>query len=66
MIIRRLLAWLKAKIRMPSYAELIQYELNDAQLKLLTAQTGLEYAQAMVEYNTRRVERLKSLKGKQK
>jgi hypothetical protein len=33
-------------------------ELEDASLRLLEAQSGLEYARAMVEYHSDRVERL--------
>ena len=42
----------------PTPYQLAADELAEAQRKLLEAQTGLEYAKAMVEYNTNRVARL--------
>lgn len=45
----------------PSVLDTAKAELYEAQQKLMEAQTGLEYAAAMVEYNTNRVARLKTL-----
>jgi len=42
----------------PSAEVLAVTELEEAKRQLLVAQTGLEYAQAMVTYNEQRVERL--------
>ena len=44
--------------RKPSAEVLAVQELEDAKRDLLEAQTGLNYAEAMVRYNTERVERL--------
>lgn len=42
-------------------ARLAAAELKEAQRELLKAQTGLEYAQAMVTYHTARIKRLEPL-----
>lgn len=47
--------------RKPSAVELAKIELEEARRKLLNAQTGLEYAEAMVRYETARVRRLESM-----
>lgn len=44
--------------RKPTAAELAKAELEEASRKLLNAQSGLEYAEAMVRYETARVRRL--------
>ncbi len=46
--------------RKPSPAELATTELEEARRKLLEAQTGFDYATAMVEYERTRVERLEA------
>ena len=47
--------------RKPSAAELAQDELEQARRELLNAQTGLEYADAMVRYGSARVRRLENI-----
>ena len=47
--------------RKPTAAELARAELEEARRKLLNAQTGLEYADAMVRYETARVRRLEGM-----
>jgi len=42
----------------PSQA--ISWELAEAEMALLKAETGVEYAQALVTYNKNRVKRLKA------
>lgn len=42
----------------PSADMLALVELEEARRQLLASQSALEYAQSMVQYNTRRVERL--------
>ena len=42
----------------PSPLEVAAEELREAQLKLLEANTGLDYAMSMVQYNRSRVMRL--------
>ena len=51
----------KKMFRTPSAETLAAQELEEAKRQLLAAQTGLEYAQAMVEYRTRQIERLKTM-----
>ena len=43
-----------------SPAEAIAAELAEAEHQLLKAETGVEYAQALVTYNKNRVKRLKA------
>jgi hypothetical protein len=58
--------YLKTHIRGPSPAELMQTELQRAQIELLDAETAVEYAHSIVAYNKARIERLTNkLKGKQ-
>lgn len=45
--------------RTPSAAELASRELADAERKLLDAQSGREFADAMVRYHTDRINRLR-------
>lgn len=45
--------------RTPSPRELIARELDEAQRSLLEAQTGRDYANAMVSYHETRIERLR-------
>jgi len=48
----------KSLFHRPSPLEVATAELREAQLQLLDANTGLEYAQGMVRYNEQRVKRL--------
>jgi len=58
--------YLKTHLRGPAPAELMQSELQRAQVELLDAETAVEYAQSVVSYNKARIERLTTkLKGKQ-
>jgi len=41
-------------------AQAIVWELAEAEMALLRAETGVEYAQALVTYNKNRVKRLKA------
>ena len=45
--------------RSPSQQELIAHELDQARRGLLEAQTGRDYAAAMVGYHEARIERLR-------
>lgn len=47
-----------AIFRKPSARTLAQVELEEARRRLLIAQTGLDYARAMVQYEATRVQRL--------
>ena len=50
---------LKRVMRRLTPLELAARELVDAELALLEAQTGVDYAVSLVGYNTKRVERLR-------
>lgn len=52
---------LKNLFSKPTVQSVAQDELYEAERKLMEAQTGLEYAHAMVDYHTNRVARLKKL-----
>lgn len=52
---------LKDLFSKPTVTAVAQDELYEAERKLMEAQTGLEYAHAMVDYHTNRVARLKKL-----
>ena len=53
--------------RKPTAAELAKAELEEARRKLLNAQSGgVEYADAMVRYETARVRRLEDILGQVK
>ena len=56
-----MLKQLFALLAHPSREALVQDELLEAEVALLSAQSGLEYAQSMVHYNHARVERLRGL-----
>ena len=51
-------AYLKNLFRQPSAPELIQRELAEARLAKLEAETAVDYATSIVNYNTNRIERL--------
>lgn len=51
---------LRDLFRVPTPAELAQRELEEAERELLKAQSGREYADAMVTYQQRRVTRLRA------
>jgi hypothetical protein len=48
----------KDPFRKPSPLEMIATELAEAHLSKLEAETAVEYAQSIVDYNTTRIERL--------
>jgi hypothetical protein len=50
--------WIKGLFQEPSPKELAQRELEKARRDLLAAQSAREYADAIVEYNTQRINRL--------
>jgi putative NIF3 family GTP cyclohydrolase 1 type 2 len=51
----------KKMFRVPSAETLAAQELEEAKRQLLAAHTALDYAQSMVEYRTRQIERLKTM-----
>jgi len=59
--------FLKNYMRTPSFLEVVRKELEAAALEKLEAETAVEFAQSIVQYNTKRIERLNTyLKEKAK
>jgi hypothetical protein len=46
-------------LNQPNYHEAVEQELQEAQMALLQAETGLDWAYSQVEYNQNRIKRLK-------
>ena len=51
--------YIKDILRPKTISEVIYTELQDAHLRKLEAETAAEYAHAAMQYNSRRIERLK-------
>jgi hypothetical protein len=51
--------YIKDVIRAKTIHEIIAGELHEAHLRKLEAETAAEYAHAAIQYNDRRIERLK-------
>jgi hypothetical protein len=49
---------MKEPFKKPTPLEVIAAELTDAHLEKLNAETAVEYAQSIVDYNTTRIARL--------
>ena len=45
-------------LRQPTHMEMVNRELEEAKLEKLEAETAVEYAQSIVQYNTKRIDRL--------
>ena len=54
----RFMELMKEPFKKPSPLEMIAAELADAHLEKLSAETAVEYAQSIVDYNMTRIERL--------
>ena len=54
----KLLELFKEPFRKPTPLELIAAELAEAHIEKLTAETAVEYAQSIVDYNVTRIKRL--------
>jgi len=54
----RFMELMKEPFKKPSPLEMIAAELSDAHLEKLNAETAVEYAQSIVDYNTTRISRL--------
>lgn len=54
----RFMELMKEPFKRPTPLELIAEELADAHMEKLSAETAVEYAQSVVDYNTTRIERL--------
>lgn len=61
--LRELVAAASNHFKHPSAAELAAMELAQAQRQLLEAQSAMEYAKRMTEYNSDRVRRLTAYVG---
>jgi hypothetical protein len=51
---------IKKMLKMPTSLEVAAIELSNAELELLKAETGVDWAQASVTYNKNRIKRLKA------
>lgn len=56
----RFMELMKEPFKRPTPLELIATELADAHLEKLNAETAVEYAQSIVDYNVTRIMRLNS------
>jgi len=54
----RFMELMKEPFKKPSPLEMIAAELSDAHLEKLNAETAVEYAQSIVDYNATRIARL--------
>ena len=54
----KLIALMREPFKKPTPLEMIAAELTDAHLEKLNAETAVEYAQSIVDYNTTRIARL--------
>lgn len=57
---KNLIDQLKQMFKRPTSLQIIAAELAEAEVSLLRAETGVEYALSMVTYNKARVKRLKA------
>jgi hypothetical protein len=55
---------LRTMLKTVTPAQAVAHELIHAEHALLQAETGVEYAQALVSYNKNRIKRLKAYLGK--
>jgi hypothetical protein len=55
---KKLLVLMKEPFKKPSPLEMIASELADAHMEKLEAETAVEYAQSIVDYNLTRIARL--------
>lgn len=54
----RFMELMREPFKKPSPLEMIAEELADAHMEKLSAETAVEYAQSVVDYNVTRIERL--------
>jgi hypothetical protein len=54
----RFMELMKEPFKRPTPLEMIATELADAHMEKLSAETAVEYAQSIVDYNVTRIERL--------
>ena len=63
-MIRYLWTELRLMLKTVTPAQAVAHELQHAEHELLAAESGVEYATALVTYNKNRVKRLKAYLGK--
>ena len=56
-----MIKWLKKLFRNPTDFEMAQRELEEARCALLLAESGKDYAAAMVQYQLARIARLENM-----
>ena len=54
----KMLNFIRDFVRQPTHMEMVNKELEEAKLEKLEAETAVEYAQSIVQYNTNRIDRL--------
>jgi len=54
----KMLDFIRDFVRQPTHMELVNKELEEAKVEKLEAETAVEYAQSIVQYNTNRIDRL--------
>jgi len=54
----KMIEFIKNYLRQPTQMEMVNRELEEAKLEKLEAETAVEYAQSIVQYNTKRIDRL--------
>jgi arsenate reductase-like glutaredoxin family protein len=54
----KMLDFLKNYLKTPSFSEMVKKELEEAHIEKLEAETAVEFAQSIVQYNTKRIDRL--------
>jgi len=54
----KMIDFIRDYLRQPTHMEMVNKELEEARLEKLEAETAVEYAQSIVQYNTKRLDRL--------
>jgi hypothetical protein len=65
----KMIDFIRDYLRQPTHMEMVNKELEEAKLEKLEAETAVEYAQSIVQYNTKRIDRLNTYiaeQGKEK
>jgi len=65
----KMIDFIRDYMRQPTHMEMVNKELEEARLEKLEAETAVEYAQSIVQYNTKRIDRLNTYiaeQGKEK
>ena len=65
----KMIDFIRDYMRQPTHMEVVNKELEEARLEKLEAETAVEYAQSIVQYNTKRIDRLNTYiaeQGKEK